>query len=183
MRVEPPPSLAVAMGTSPAATAAALPPEDPPGVRAGSHGLRVMPHAFVLVKLRVPNSGAAVLPIGTAPAARSRATWIESAEAGALALVEQRPVAGGHALAVVEVLHPEGDAGKGAGVIATGHGGVDGLRRRPGQVLVEVHERVEGLVPGGHLGQAGLQHLHGRALPCSHRLGDLYGGLLHGDAT
>jgi hypothetical protein len=60
MRVEPPPSLAVAIGTSPAETAAAEPPLDPPGVRDGSHGLRVIPHAFVFVKLSVPNSGAAV---------------------------------------------------------------------------------------------------------------------------
>ena len=66
----------------PAATAAALPPEEPPGVRLVSHGLRVMPQAFVFVKLSVPNSGAAVLPIGTPPAARSRATWIESAPTG-----------------------------------------------------------------------------------------------------
>src|SRR5688572_22181862 len=82
IRVEPPPSLAVATGTRPAATAAALPPDDPPGVRLGSHALRVMPHAFVFVKFNVPNSGAAVLPIGTPPAARSRATWIESVAAG-----------------------------------------------------------------------------------------------------
>src|SRR3546814_4595271 len=61
MRVDPPPSLAVPHGMSPAATAAAVPPDDPPGVRLGSHGLRVTPHARVLVKLRVPNSGAAVL--------------------------------------------------------------------------------------------------------------------------
>ena len=54
-------------------TAAADPPLDPPGVRARSQGLRVIPHAFVFVKLSVPNSGAAVLPIGIAPAARMRA--------------------------------------------------------------------------------------------------------------
>ena len=82
MRVEPPPSLAVAAGTSPAATAAALPPLDPPGVRDGSQGFRATPNALVLVKLSVPNSGAAVLPTGTAPAARSRATWIESSATG-----------------------------------------------------------------------------------------------------
>ena len=50
MRVEPPPSLAVPHGISPAATAAAEPPDDPPGVRSRSHGLRVTPHALVLVK-------------------------------------------------------------------------------------------------------------------------------------
>src|SRR5207248_3292813 len=82
MRVEPPPSDAVQNGTTPAATAAADPPLDPPGVRVGSHGLRVVPHALVWVKQTVPNSGAAVLPTGTPPAARMRATCTESAAAG-----------------------------------------------------------------------------------------------------
>ena len=43
MRIDPPPSLAWAIGTRPAATAAAEPPLDPPGERAVSHGLRVAP--------------------------------------------------------------------------------------------------------------------------------------------
>ena len=43
MRIEPAPSLAVAIPTAPPATAAADPPEDPPGVRSGASGLRVMP--------------------------------------------------------------------------------------------------------------------------------------------
>ena len=36
MRTEPPPSLPGAKGTSPAATAAALPPEEPPELRLGA---------------------------------------------------------------------------------------------------------------------------------------------------
>ena len=43
MRIEPAPSEPVAAPTSPAATAAPLPPLEPPGVRPGSHGLRVAP--------------------------------------------------------------------------------------------------------------------------------------------
>ena len=43
MRMEPPPSLAAAHGTIPAATAAADPPDEPPGVRSRSHGLRAGP--------------------------------------------------------------------------------------------------------------------------------------------
>ena len=43
MRIEPMPSLPCAIGTMPAASAAAEPPEDPPGVRSRSHGLRVTP--------------------------------------------------------------------------------------------------------------------------------------------
>src|SRR5690348_16381900 len=43
MRIEPAPSPAEAIGTSPAATAASEPPLEPPGVRCGSQGLRVTP--------------------------------------------------------------------------------------------------------------------------------------------
>ena len=42
-RIEPPVSVPVAAGTRRAATAAAEPPEDPPGTRVGSHGLRTGP--------------------------------------------------------------------------------------------------------------------------------------------
>ncbi len=41
MRTEPAPSDPMAAGTMPAATAAALPPDDPPGVWSRPHGLRV----------------------------------------------------------------------------------------------------------------------------------------------
>ena len=40
MRIEPPPSLPCANGTSPAATAAAAPPLEPPADRSRSHGVR-----------------------------------------------------------------------------------------------------------------------------------------------
>ncbi len=43
IRIEPAPSPAEAIGTSPAATAAADPPLEPPGVRWGFHGLRLTP--------------------------------------------------------------------------------------------------------------------------------------------
>ncbi len=43
MRIEPPPSLACATGTAPAATSAADPPLDPPADRVTSHGLHVEP--------------------------------------------------------------------------------------------------------------------------------------------
>src|SRR5947209_1047447 len=50
IRIEPPPSDPVAAGTIPAATAAAEPPEEPPGVRSPRHGLRVMPLASLAVQ-------------------------------------------------------------------------------------------------------------------------------------
>src|SRR4051794_36798442 len=64
MRIDPPPSDAVAKGRMPAATAAAEPPLEPPGVREGSHALRVIPVTLFLVRLSVPNSGEVVLPTG-----------------------------------------------------------------------------------------------------------------------
>ena len=49
MRTEPPMSVPSASGTQPAATAAPAPPEEPPGVRSGFHGLRVMPQSGLSV--------------------------------------------------------------------------------------------------------------------------------------
>src|SRR5690242_15882338 len=79
IRIDPPPSDAVAAGTSPAATAAAEPPDEPPVVRVGSQGLRVIPLASVAVQGKIVSSGTFVIPIGIAPATRSRRTISESA--------------------------------------------------------------------------------------------------------
>ena len=43
MRIDPPASLPSQNGTKPAATAAALPPDEPPAISSGSRGLRVGP--------------------------------------------------------------------------------------------------------------------------------------------
>ena len=72
MRIEPPPSLAPAAGTMPAATAAPEPPDEPPGVRVTSHGLRAGPHSVDSVMPLAPNSGVLVLPKMTSPASRKR---------------------------------------------------------------------------------------------------------------
>ena len=73
MRTLPMPSLPWATGTIPAATAAADPPLDPPGVRARSQGLRVMP-CTESVAPKTQSSGTRVSPTTTPPAARMRAT-------------------------------------------------------------------------------------------------------------
>jgi hypothetical protein len=75
----------------PAETAALEPPLEPPGVLAGSHGLRVTPSAGLAVYAQVPNSGAAVLPMGMAPAARSRATWMASRSTGGRPANQREP--------------------------------------------------------------------------------------------
>src|SRR5579862_3422516 len=78
IRIEPPPSLAVTNGSTAPASAAAEPPLDPPGVRSRFHGERVTPYTRFLVIAVWPNSGALVLPTTIAPAARRRATCVES---------------------------------------------------------------------------------------------------------
>ena len=73
-RIEPPVSLPIAIGARPAATAAALPPLEPPGTRVRSQGLRVGATALHSVEEPIANSSRLVLPIGTAPARVSRVT-------------------------------------------------------------------------------------------------------------
>ena len=54
-----------------------------------------------------------------------------------------RAVGGHEAGRILQVLHPDGDAGQGPRVVPGGHLGVDGLGRCPGALLVDGHEGVE----------------------------------------
>src|SRR3954470_15987546 len=67
-RIEPPPSVPIAMGATPAASAALAPPLDPPGVRSSDHGLRVTPNFGLSVRTLCANSGRLVFPMQIAPA-------------------------------------------------------------------------------------------------------------------
>ena len=108
MRTLPAPSDPIAAATRPAATAAALPPDDPPGVWSRDHGLRVWPKAGPLVNGHCPNSQVLVLPTITAPAAFSRRTTSASAWAGRTVAVCAE--SGGYALDVHVVLDRDRDA-------------------------------------------------------------------------
>ena len=76
--MEPPVSVPSDAGTSRAATAAAEPPDDPPGTRSPSHGLRVTPRAEFSVEEPMANSSQLSLPTMTAPARRNRLTTVAS---------------------------------------------------------------------------------------------------------
>ena len=67
MRIEPPPSLPCAIGTIPAATAAAEPPEEPPGVRVEVPRVARRPVWRGSVVGRMPNSGMFVVPTHDEP--------------------------------------------------------------------------------------------------------------------
>ena len=77
-RIEPPVSVPSEIGTPPAATVAAEPPEEPPGTRSRSHGLRVGPNAECSVEEPIANSSMLALPTKTASCSRRRATTVQS---------------------------------------------------------------------------------------------------------
>ena len=75
-RIDPPVSLPSEIGVMFAATAAAEPPDEPPGTREGSSGFFVGPKAEFSVDEPMANSSRFVLPTGTAPAASTRSTTV-----------------------------------------------------------------------------------------------------------
>ena len=74
MRIEPPPSVPMASGPRPAATAALAPPLEPPGVRSRFQGFRVTPKRRLWVAPIQPMVGVFVLPSWIAPAPTRRST-------------------------------------------------------------------------------------------------------------
>src|SRR5258708_32680004 len=78
IRIDPPWSPPRASSTSPAATSAALPLDDPPVSRAVSHGLRTGPEAAVKLDPEQHRSSQTLLPAIVAPATSSRSTTVAS---------------------------------------------------------------------------------------------------------
>src|SRR5213593_4395216 len=77
-RTDPPVSVPSAQMASPDATAAAEPPDEPPGTRSRSHGLCTGPKAECSFDEPIANSSQFVLPSRTDPASRSRAHGVQS---------------------------------------------------------------------------------------------------------
>src|SRR5687768_11522791 len=75
---EPPVSEPSAMETIPAATAAAEPPDEPPGTRVGSTGFFVGPYALFSVDEPIANSSQLVFETTRAPASLSFFTAVAS---------------------------------------------------------------------------------------------------------
>ena len=78
VRIDPPWSPPSAIVTSPAATSAALPPEEPPVECFGLCGLRIGPVAQVWLPAEKQRSSQAALPAITPPASRMRVTTVAS---------------------------------------------------------------------------------------------------------
>src|SRR3954447_19205367 len=77
-RIDPPVSEPSARGVSPAATATADPPLDPPGIPSSAQGLHDGPNAEFSVDEPMANSSQLVLPTITAPARVRRETTVAS---------------------------------------------------------------------------------------------------------
>jgi hypothetical protein len=75
---EPPVSDPSAHGASPPETAAAEPPPEPPGTRAGSQGLREGPNAEFSLEEPIANSSVFVFPSSRRPCALQLAATVES---------------------------------------------------------------------------------------------------------
>src|SRR3954453_5333018 len=78
MRTEPAMSLPNSSEVRPAASAAAEPPDEPPGVRVRSHGLLVAPKRGLYAWRAAAIVGVLVLPKITAPAERRRLPAVAS---------------------------------------------------------------------------------------------------------
>src|SRR6185312_845198 len=76
--IDPPVSEPSAHGAIPADTAAAEPPPEPPGTRAGSQGFRDGPYAEFSVDEPIANSSVLVLPSRRRPRDLQRAATVES---------------------------------------------------------------------------------------------------------
>ena len=78
IRTEPPVSVPMATGASPAPTATPDPLDDPPGVRctARSQGLRGAPRCVFVPQLPIANSTVCVLPSTIMPAAMTRSARV-----------------------------------------------------------------------------------------------------------
>jgi hypothetical protein len=81
MRIEPPWSPPIAMSTSPAATSAPHPLDEPPEVRRSSCGLRTGPEAEVWLPADRHMFSQTALPMISPPAARIRRTTVASSSA------------------------------------------------------------------------------------------------------
>src|SRR3954465_11533107 len=74
MRIDPPESVPSAASASPAATAAADPPLDPPAIRSGASGFGTVPKCGFSEGIPYANSRRFVLPTSTEPGDSSRRT-------------------------------------------------------------------------------------------------------------
>ena len=163
MRIEPPMSVPSSKLLMPVATAAAAPPDEPPGTRLVSHGLLVVPNSALNVWTSPDHSGTFVRPsdhhAGVAqPADRGRV--LGGDVVGELQRATGRAPTG-H---LVGVLQRDRHAVQRAELVAAGHRGVGGVGRRPGPVGVQGDHGVDRRVDRLDAGELLVEELAARQL-------------------
>ncbi len=144
-RMEPPVSVPSAHGARPAATAAALPPEEPPGTRARSHGLRTVPKPEFSLEEPIANSSWLVFASSVAPAS-AQAPDGGGGVRRQIPLEDARARLAGHALGAEQILDRERHAAQRSGTRAV-------LR---GRALGDPREAVQPLIARGAVGGGAL---------------------------
>src|SRR3954465_6225149 len=104
MRTDPPWSPPVARSTTPPATSAPLPLEEPPVLRVGSQGLRTCPVTAVWDPPEKQRSSQTALPATVAPASRRRRTIVASSRGTYPSKVAEPLVMGTPATAVLSLI-------------------------------------------------------------------------------
>ncbi len=143
-RIDPPVSVPSARGARPAATAAADPPDEPPGTRDSSQGFLVGPYALFSVDEPIAYSSILVLPKRIAPAALSLAD-----HGGVVRRPEsaEHPAAAGRRLALDanHILDGDRNTGQAAELFAGSAPDIDRLGLRQGVLRIQMNEHVEPL--------------------------------------
>ena len=117
-----------------------------------SWGLRVGPNAEFSVLDPIANSSRLVLPITTAPAARSRVDD-RRVVGREVALEDPRRARGRHAVRAHVVLERDGHPGERAGIVTRRDRGIDRRRRRPGRFGADEVEGVDLVFAGVDRGE------------------------------
>ncbi len=94
MRIDPPPSAPMPIGTSPVATATPVPVDEPPATCPGSCGFRGIVRCGLKPSGVMPSSVIGVVPTMIAPASRRRDTIVASSFCGAPSKYVVPPLAG-----------------------------------------------------------------------------------------
>ena len=175
-RIEPPVSVPIASGASKAATAAAEPPPEPPGILVRSQGLCDGPKAECSVEEPIANSSMLVLPRIGMPAARSRVTIVASYGGIQFSRMRDPTVVGIPRVAAMS-LTAIGTPARTCSSSPAARRWSTSRAADEGAVRVDVQERVDVAVHGGDPVEVGLRHLDRADLLAGQRVGDRRGAL------
>ena len=154
IRIEPPVSVPIAATAMPVATAMAEPLLEPPALRSGATGLRVMPNADSSPVVPKASSCRLHLPTITASASRRRVTMVRVGAAPRSRRVGREAAVVGTPLEVDQVFQRDRNPLQRAAILPVGQPLVGAARFRSRFRLAHQDEGVQLAVPAGDGGEA-----------------------------